>query len=501
MRIRTVGFALALVAWAASAGWAQSEDEFVYPRRPGDAPIFGVRDGILLGLHPAALDGRRDGGPRGLMRVGHREGDELRLDNYIAVEPVVGGRRGLSELEKAGDGRAGKRFVATAKAEDDPGDFSAPVRGTIAPRNGELRFAVHVEPFANGARPVIEVILRREEPWRVGFRVFAAAGGAPMAECVLTATMGNQSRCRNLWLADRAVSALVEYEGYGGKGFADTPPIPLDRLHRTTRGEVVVAITPDEAEPREVFPIAGGAWHHPGRRMAQFWIKPPGTWDESLRCRVNGRRVYWQSASPLPGGPAFENFELQETWREGLESWFGLCRESPRRAFDFPYDLSPWEEVRREIPPAEKQEIERANAARRPLANGDFSAGLDGWIAEEGAAGFRVFEEAGGKRLTTFGAARDDDTGRLYQCFVVPGDARELRLFLHGGCEPERLRVAFWRGEVLHRRMTARRDNVPFEVCWDARTIRDETVTLEILDRTGGKWGFIGVHGIEWVRE
>jgi hypothetical protein len=41
-----------------------------------------------------------------------------------------------------------------------------------------------------------------------------------------------------------------------------------------------------------------------------------------LRVLVNGRRSYWASSSPIPGGTAFENFELGEPYRPGQEYVF-----------------------------------------------------------------------------------------------------------------------------------------------------------------------------------
>src|SRR5262249_47363560 len=161
-------------------------------------------------------------------------------------EPLVGGARGYSELERGGDGKAGKRFHLV-------GDPTGQVRETASGR--ELTFAIEVEPFANGARPVVEVNLFERSPDRVRFRAYDVAGSRPMLECVLTATMGNQSRCRRMWLKAESVFAPTLYAGYRGNEFVEKQLYKLSELHRTAAGDVVAAISPNEFEPREVWPF------------------------------------------------------------------------------------------------------------------------------------------------------------------------------------------------------------------------------------------------------
>src|SRR4051812_37516488 len=67
-------------------------------------PIWGVKGGIAVGLWPTQ-------GPRGLLRVyaPYLGQPPERMVNFIAIEPVAGGRRGYSELERSDqDGRPGK---------------------------------------------------------------------------------------------------------------------------------------------------------------------------------------------------------------------------------------------------------------------------------------------------------------------------------------------------------------------------------------------------------
>jgi hypothetical protein len=475
--------------------------EFVHPRKAGDPLLYGVKNGITVALHPAGLDARERGGPRGLIRVGYQEGGKYYLINYIAVEPLVGSAQGFSELEKGGDGQPGKRFWVGDSLKDGGvgkmGNRAGRIQDT--PAGQVLSFVLHVEPFANGARPVLEVSLFEKDPHRVQFRTFAGAGGKPMRRCVLTATMGNQSRCRFLCLKSKAVFAPDLYAGYTGNGFVEKGAYPLAELWQTKGGDVVAAITPDEFEPREVWPLPNDWWHHDGKWMAQFWLKRKGTYDRSLQCRVNGRRVYWAGTVPIPGGIAYENFELREDFRPGQEVWFGYTTQSPAREFGLKYDVSPQAAPPRKVPKTEAALAAEAARVARPLTNGDFRGGLAGWQAEGGAKAFRTFAQGKETALTTFGANKDADTGRLYQCFKVPATATELRFALHGGADARKLYVALWHGSRLWRKMTARNENTPFRVRWDVKPLRGDVVTLEVVDQSTAVWGFIGVQGFALV--
>ena len=46
--------------------------------------------------------------------------------------------------------------------------------------------------------------------------------------------------------------------------------------------------------------------------------------DPRLRVLVNARAAYWASTAPIPGGAAFENFELVEPFRQGREFRFRI---------------------------------------------------------------------------------------------------------------------------------------------------------------------------------
>ena len=88
--------------------------------------------------------------------------------------------------------------------------------------------------------------------------------------------------------------------------------------------------------------------------------------------------------------------------------------------------------------------------------NSDLSNGPAGWEAEGGAASFHFYRSASGTGLTTYGANKEADRGRLYQCFQVPANATELQFMLSGGADSANLYVALWNGGRL-----ARKDDGP----------------------------------------
>jgi hypothetical protein len=61
----------------------------------------------------------------------------------------------------------------------------------------------------------------------------------------------------------------------------------------------------------------------------EYWAKPPGTSQDDLQVAVNGRYTYWMSRHPIPGGVAFENFEMRERFHPGQRFVFGITRRTP----------------------------------------------------------------------------------------------------------------------------------------------------------------------------
>ena len=186
-----------------------------------------------------------------------------------------------------------------------------------------------VEPFDNGARPVVEVRLREDRPHEVCLRVFAASGGKPMRSCILTATMGNYARLRRLYLKDRVEESRRVYDPFRPvfAGFAAHRQWGISEM-LVRDGQAIVAATPDEPDPAHAHysPDVARHWHYQGVLATQYWRAPARP---DLVVRVNGRQTYWASRAAIPGGVAYENFELEAPFEPGQEFCFGIISGSP----------------------------------------------------------------------------------------------------------------------------------------------------------------------------
>ena len=283
----------------------------------GHAPRWGHADGIQVGIEPGI-------GPRGLLRVFAPYLDSPRLLNFVAVEPIPAGatERGYSELEHSSlDDEPGKRFWAS----DDPVDGTPrpttdPVPGALTQVGGVERLTVyvHAERFDNGAAVAVRVQFRAYRPREVSLAAYRRPGSVELAACVLSATMGNYARLRRLHLRDRVVTPDELWPGFHRTDFTEHGRFGLDELHRDGAAALVWA-TPDEADPRLADYSADTAahWRYEGARAVQGWrVEAPS---EAAAAQVNARWAYWASTSPIPGGPAFENVELVDSFRDGQE--------------------------------------------------------------------------------------------------------------------------------------------------------------------------------------
>lgn len=294
-------------------------------------PIIGFRDGIRIGLWPAFQ------GPRGVIRVYAPyvcPGVQHPKINFIAVEPIVNGHRGLSELERSDlDNRRGLRMWLS-DASGKPVVPWNPSRGRLSRIRVDgkwvqtLTVVLNVEQFDNGAHPVVQITFRADRPYEFGLRSYSLPGGAAMESCVLSSTMGNFSRCRLLWLADEVVDSREVWPGHTGHDFFWTGDIPAGRMRLEPDGTRIVAIAPNE-ESLASDEVPHDFWKFPGKVATQYWRRYPDTPAKNLRVRVNGRANYYGTATPIPGGVSYENFELIEDFVPGVEQWFGITLRTP----------------------------------------------------------------------------------------------------------------------------------------------------------------------------
>ncbi len=325
-----------LVACCVPAG----ATEWILPDPPA-RPYWGVSGGIVFTVWPGSIYyGDRDGlgGPRGLIRVGYESAGAAYMVNYIAVEPTVTGQRHYSELEMSQlDQLRGKRFWAVhpllgPDVEPRESDFRPESTRLYRHPDGHevLEVGIGVERFSNGAHPFLLARIDSRRPEELCLQVFAATGSADMRECVLTATMGNYIRARRLWLAGEVVESSQLYPGFSGNGFAYPTEYPRAKLLQQD-GCRWAAITPDEADPQSVWPMRRGGWHFNGPPVTQYWRAPDDHPGEDLRVRVNGRATYYAIGVPVPGGVAYENFEMIRPFHPGQEFIFGITSKTPQQ--------------------------------------------------------------------------------------------------------------------------------------------------------------------------
>ena len=311
---------------------------FVWPGHgvPRDRPAWGHRDGLRIGVAPTP-------GPRGLIRVYTPYLDQPypRVVNYLSIEPLVRGEeyRAQSELAASGvrPGRTGLHFEVRDHLRDDghpdaaaSGDSTdAPAQGVVDGRAGTLRLFVHTETFPNGARPVIEIVFRREDRHEIELVLHAAPDSQPLARCTVSATMGNYGQLRRLHLRAGVAAAADLWPGSPQElpldrlGFLPWRTWPADRLVREPDGRLAVAGATDAADPAGVRydRAVPDHWRYRGRPATHHWRAEA---DARPELAVNGRVTYWRSAAAIPGGPALENFELRLPFRDGRRLWFAV---------------------------------------------------------------------------------------------------------------------------------------------------------------------------------
>jgi N-sulfoglucosamine sulfohydrolase len=328
--------------------WMREQNDgqtvFARPRYPSvkwkgtpsttNARIWGIEGNLQFALHPNGFT-PGEGGPRGLIRIGYPTlaNGQYDLINFIAVEPIVNGQKGFSELEKSAfDRKNGKMFWPGSSKTPEPG----PLKGdageitSLAPGVQQLNLAVSVERFENGAHVRLKLAQRSDRPDELSLTIEAEPDSAPIESCILTATMGNKARARLLFLADGPVSSLQLYPEYRDEQFSPHRLFGLERLPLAANGDVLVAIMNDEDNPANARPFGRAHfWDYKGWKVTQYWRKPAMEIQPGLACAVNGRFTYWGGKQPIPGGISFENFELREPFRSGQTFVFGVTRALP----------------------------------------------------------------------------------------------------------------------------------------------------------------------------
>jgi len=75
-----------------------AKTEWIYPDKGGKL-IWGAKGGAVFAVWRTGFRKEGVGGPRGFIRIGYERNGKMTLVNFVAVEPIVGNKRGFSELE------------------------------------------------------------------------------------------------------------------------------------------------------------------------------------------------------------------------------------------------------------------------------------------------------------------------------------------------------------------------------------------------------------------
>ena len=357
MIVRTATIAFFLLATLPSlVVYAQdtATHRWIRPDHAVDEAVWGIENGIVFSLWPYGLENREQrpygGGPRGLIRVGYQYGGETYMINFLAIEPIVGGKIEFSEISPsvvdghwgkllwAGDGPEASSYYPTARARgvvSQVGDAEQAIE--------ELSVYIFMERFVHGAAPYLKLSIRSDRREELCVQVFHREGSASMDRCAITATMGNYSRLRNLYLKSDVVQSTQLYAGFDGIDFIEKDSYPIDQFVEDRDGYLWALATGDETMeqlhdwPDDSLARTKMNWkYRPPFKLTQYWKKEKPTADPSLSIRVNGRARYWSGGSRevshymrIPGGPSFENFELREKYVPGQRFYYGLSRKTP----------------------------------------------------------------------------------------------------------------------------------------------------------------------------
>jgi hypothetical protein len=347
-------FLLTVLSQITPAQKTSAPPQWIKPDIENSPPIWGIRNGMVVGLWPASLEGNAissDGGPRGLLRIGYEYKGSVYLINFIAVEPRVDGDMEFSEVSPSQvDRKLGKYFWASDSV--DIGNYKphAFARGVVThpdathPETEELSVYILMEKFIDGAHPYLKLSIRSDNPGELGIQVFNFGNSAAMERCALSATMGNYSRLRLLYLKDKVIDSRKIFSGYSDIEFDEKKPYPNAKMLRNKSGDPIVIAESNESFnelalwPQTLAYQSKWQWRYrPFYKLSQYWRVDAAGYDSSLQVRVNGRSKYWAGGSDdrakyisIPGGAAFENFELRESYHNGQKFYFGLTLKTPK---------------------------------------------------------------------------------------------------------------------------------------------------------------------------
>lgn len=330
MKLIIIAFSILLILGTNSVT-GQNSSKWIRPVSINTSiPVWGHSEGIRVGISPTP-------GPRGLLRIftpylGHKED---RVFNFIAFEPIPKGKteRGFSELEMSKlDNVRGKRFWSS----DDSICTNAPPlfqysSGIIENIEGVETLTLYIfsETFENGSKPYIRLRFYKDNIYEFELTTYSCSESVPLENFILTATMGNYARLRNLHLSDTIKSSLNLWPNYDGLHFTEHDVTNVSQMIKDAEGGAYFIAEPNEEYPMDVEydKKTRNNWKYYGKKATQYWYSPNP--DKNLKGLVNGRFTYWGGDAPIPGGVSFENFEFVTPFKSGETFIFGVTPLSP----------------------------------------------------------------------------------------------------------------------------------------------------------------------------
>lgn len=311
---------------------AEPSDIWVRPIEGEEGnPCWGFKDGIQIGLAPLS-------GPRGLIRLYAPYADQPQWKpfNFIAFEPTNHNNvKGFSEMEMSRmDNVQGLRFWSgnSENANEFPSpEFPAAGKVTWVGNKEQLSVYIFSEKFANGSDVFVKATFTAGRPYEVELTTYRPQTAQGVKFFTLSATMGNYARLRQLHLKGNQIKTAPQlWPTYTGTGFTNRDVTDKADMITDAKGGVWFVASPTENRPWEGAYAQGTAsnWIYRGTTyVTQYWYCAQP--QSMMTGRVNGRYSYWLSQSPIPGGVAFENFELVENFQIGASYRFGLFPGKP----------------------------------------------------------------------------------------------------------------------------------------------------------------------------
>ena len=324
---------------------------WIYPRSANDKQLWGIKNGIIVGIPDSAMDYSPGGAwAPGLLRIGWTDdAGRSHFFNYIGISILAKSLKyDASESEKiqfypdsltfhtdleklmqvnGGAGNEAEDYLDLAK------NPPAPLTQATTVSDDKLAVLFRLSEFKN-TRSLIYLVIEidRNRPREIKISSYNPLQGTGEPEYIgLSATYGNLGRLRDLYLRDRVVNAhdLFKSEGPGIGCFYPYHSFKLGELPVDADGIIVRAGNDEEGSWKG--DLGSNAPYYGGEKFFQYWRKYTGSYRDDLVARVNGRENYFGGfvnpcgGKQITGGVSFENFEMAERYYYGQTFWFGYA--------------------------------------------------------------------------------------------------------------------------------------------------------------------------------